>query len=137
MISFFTEDTKFNLKDKRKLKSWINTICQDYGKKAGDINYILCSDEYILEINKSYLNHDYYTDIITFDQSDTENTIEGEIYISVDTVASNADDLKINFDVELRRVIIHGVLHLIGFGDKTPGDSKKMRETENISLTKY
>ncbi|MES2796615.1 MAG: rRNA maturation RNase YbeY [Bacteroidota bacterium] len=134
MISFFVEEVPFTLKDKLKLKTWIKHVCLLYNKKPGDLNYIFCNDDYLLEINKTYLNHDFYTDIITFDQSESEDMIEGEIYISVDRVKENAENNNIDFPQELKRVIIHGILHLIGFKDKTEQDSKKMRLLENQML---
>jgi rRNA maturation RNase YbeY len=134
MISFFVEEIPFVLKDKLKIKSWIKTVCELYNKKTGELNYIFCSDNYLLDINKTYLKHDFYTDIITFDQSESVNKIEGEIYISIDRVKENAENNNIEFLQELKRVIIHGILHLIGFKDKTEEESKKMRLLENQML---
>ncbi len=134
MISFFKEEVTFELNSKLALKAWIKAICKENNKETGEINYVFCNDEYLLEINKQYLDHDYYTDIITFDQSETDETVEGEIYISIDRVKENSITNKQSFEEELLRVMIHGIFHLIGFGDKTTTESQKMRllETEAI-----
>jgi rRNA maturation RNase YbeY len=134
MILFTNDDSvSFNLKNKRFIKSWIKDIIQQNKKELGDINYIFCSDEKILEINKEFLKHDYYTDIISFDYCE-ENKINGDIFISIDTVKSNSIKYKTEFIEELHRVIIHGVLHFLGFKDKTKIDTEKMREAENKAL---
>lgn len=135
MILFTNDDSvSFNLKNKRLIKSWIKDIIQQYKKELGDINYIFCSDEKILDINKEFLKHDYYTDIISFDYCE-ETKINGDIFISIDTVKSNSIKYKTEFVEELHRVIIHGVLHFLGFKDKTKADAEKMREAENKALT--
>ena len=133
MIRFFTKDLKFDLKDKLPLKRWIKTVVQEHGCRVGDINVILCNDPSILEINQQFLGHDYYTDIITFDYSE-EETINGELYISVDTVRENAKEYGENFPDELHRVIIHGMLHLCGLDDHCDEDIKEMRAAENSAL---
>ena len=102
-------------------------------KKCGDISYIFCSDEKILEINREYLDHDYYTDIITFDYTE-KNRISGDIFISIDTVKSNADEFKVSYEEELHRIIIHGILHLCGINDKGPGEREIMTQKENEAL---
>jgi probable rRNA maturation factor len=134
MISFFEEEVEFKLKEKLKLKKWINSVCVLHKTKAGDINYIFCTDEYLLEINKEYLNHDFYTDIITFDQSESNKKIDAEIYISIDRVKENAETNKVAFTQELNRIIIHGVLHLVGFKDKSDAEAIEMRNLENKML---
>jgi rRNA maturation RNase YbeY len=134
MILFTNDDSvSFNLKNKRFIKSWIKDIIQQNKKELGDINYIFCSDEKILEINKEFLKHDYYTDIISFDYCEV-NKINGDIFISIDTVKSNSIKYKTEFIEELHRVIVHGVLHFLGFKDKTKIDTEKMREAENKAL---
>jgi rRNA maturation RNase YbeY len=134
MILFTNDDSvSFSLKNKRFIKSWIKDIIQQNKKELGDINYIFCSDEKILEINKEFLKHDYYTDIISFDYCQN-NMISGDIFISIDTVKSNSIKYKTEFTEELHRVIIHGVLHFLGFKDKTKADAEKMREAENKAL---
>ena len=121
---------------KRKTTAWIKQIASQLKKKIGNISYVFCSDEYILQINKQYLNHDYYTDIITFDYSEN-NTISGDIFISLDTVKSNAEQFNTNYDDELRRVIIHGILHLCGINDKSPKEQKVMTQEENAALMAF
>ena len=133
MIRFFNKDIKFNLEKKLVLKKWIKAVVEQYNCKVGDINVILCNDPYILEINQQFLSHDYYTDIITFDYSE-ENVINGELYISIDTVRENAVEYGQDFPDELHRVIIHGVLHLCGLDDHNDEDIKEMREAENSAL---
>ncbi|MGN0011397.1 MAG: rRNA maturation RNase YbeY [Marinilabiliaceae bacterium] len=133
MITFECEDVKFNLKDKLILKKWIKQVAQSYGFKTGDLTYIFCSDDRILEVNRQYLNHDYYTDIITFDY-DEKDVVSGDMFISVDTVKTNAEKFAPSFEDEMHRVIIHGVLHLCGLKDKAPDDEKRMREAEEKAL---
>ena len=133
MVRFFNKDIKFNLKHKLLLKKWIKSVVSKYGKRVGDINVILCDDHSILEINMQFLSHDYYTDIITFDYCE-DDFINGELYISVDTVKANAEEYSQDFDVEMHRVIIHGVLHLCGLDDHAEDDIKQMRDAENLAL---
>ena len=135
MIRFFNKDIKFTLTDKLLLKKWIKEVVSSYGNRVGDINIILCDDPSILEINNQFLGHDYYTDIITFDYTE-ENVINGELYISIDTVRANAQEYGQSFPEELHRVIIHGILHLCGLDDHCEEDIKEMREAENLSLEK-
>ena len=134
MILFINDDSvSYKLKNKRLIKSWIREIILSYKKETGEINYIFCSDRKILAINKEFLKHDYYTDIITFDYCN-EQIINSDVFISLDTVKSNSHLYKTPFIDELHRVMIHGVLHLIGFKDKSKLDAEKMREAENIAL---
>lgn len=119
---------------KREVTKWIKDVAASYDKKVGDVSYIFCSDEKILEINKAYLQHDYYTDIITFDYTD-ENIISGDIFISLDTVESNAKEFNTDYLEELHRIIIHGILHLCGINDKGPGEREYMTECENKALS--
>ena len=135
MIRFFNKDIKFTLTDKLLLKKWIKEVVSSYGNRVGDINIILCDDTSILEINNQFLGHDYYTDIITFDYTEGD-TINGELYISIDTVRANAQEYGQSFPDELHRVIIHGILHLCGLDDHCDEDIKEMREAENLSLEK-
>ncbi len=135
-IHFFTEDIKFDLKNKRSKKSWIKSIAEEEGYKIAEINYVFCSDDYLLDININYLDHDTYTDIITFDNSESEKIIESDIYISIDRVRENAKTHDIPFEDELDRVLIHGVLHLCGYKDKTKEEEINMRLKENNSLSK-
>jgi len=132
-IFFSTENTKFNLKEKAKVKKWISEVIKHYGKKPGDLGYIFCDDSYLLEANIEYLNHDTYTDIITFDYVEGD-VISGDMMISVDRVGENANTFGVAFEQELHRVIIHGVLHLLGNKDKSDKDAAKMRKLEEHAL---
>ncbi len=119
--------------DKSKVKSWIKAVAESYGRKTGDVSYVFCNDERILQVNNQYLQHDYYTDIITFDYS-TPSTISGDIFISLDTVKSNSEAFQTDYNTELHRIIIHGILHLCGNDDKTPELRALMTEKENVAL---
>lgn len=134
MISYHSEHSEFELKDKRKYSKWLKQIAQKEGFEVAELNYIFLTDEGLYEINMEYLNHDTYTDIITFDNSDESGVIEGDIFISVDRVKENADGFKTSFENELRRVMAHGLLHLLGYKDKSDNDEKQMREMEEKSL---
>lgn len=133
MINFYEEDIKSHLRNRRVIKQWIKDIISSYNYSTGNISYIFCSDDYLLNINRQYLSHDYYTDVITFDY-DENNIVSGDIFISVDTVKSNSEQYSVSYNCELYRVIIHGVLHLCGLKDKTPEDAKIMRVAEEKSL---
>ena len=132
-VSYFAEDVKRPAIKTRHTTDWIRRVASGYGKKCGDIAYIFCSDEKILEVNKAYLQHDYYTDVITFDYTEGDK-ISGDIFISVDTVRSNAEQFGTDYDEELHRIIIHGVLHLCGINDKGPGEREMMTRHENEAL---
>jgi rRNA maturation RNase YbeY len=132
-ISFNSEDVGFKMPQKSIYKAWIEAVSHSHGKKVGEISYIFCSDEYLLEMNKQYLQHDYYTDIITFDYSEGD-TISGDLFISVDRVKDNANDLSISPEIEMQRVVIHGVLHLCGYGDKDFEAEQNMRKLEEKAL---
>jgi rRNA maturation RNase YbeY len=136
MISFHTEDVKFNLKNKTILKKWISSTIEKKKRKAGELNFIFCSDEHLLGINKQYLNHDTYTDIITFDYSkeDQKQPVSGDIFISIERVEENAKKFSKSFENELHRVIIHGTLHLLGYKDKTKAAKEEMRKEEDKCL---
>ena len=134
-IFFHTIDVDPRLKQKRALKRWINDCVLAENKNSGDINVIFCSDEYLLEMNRTHLDHDYYTDIITFDFT-TEQVISGDLYISFDRVQDNALHNQIQLEIELYRVIIHGVMHLCGYKDKTKKDALLMRQQEEKCLIK-
>lgn len=133
-INFQCQDIKFVLKEKRKVSKWINDVIKLHQKKLGNVSYIFCSNQYILELNQQYLNHSYFTDIITFDYC-YDNKVEGDIFISIDTVLDNSHRFKTNYNDELLRVIIHGVLHLVGFSDKTAKQQKQMRVLEDEALS--
>jgi rRNA maturation RNase YbeY len=132
-IRFFTEDIRFNLPNKRILKTWIQNVITSHNKICGDVNFIFTSNNQILEINKKYLQHDYFTDIITFNYNQ-EVIISGDIYISIDTVKDNALNFSTTFLNEIHRVIIHGILHLIGYNDKSTTEQEQMRQAEDRSL---
>lgn len=140
MITYNTEGISFNLQQKRLISKWLKQIANNSGFQVGDLNYIFCSDPYLLEINKQYLGHNYYTDIITFDYSDdykeisSDNKLYGDIYISIDTIHHNAEEYGEGFDRELHRVIAHGLLHLIGFDDVNEELQKEMHRQEDIAL---
>lgn len=136
MITFSTDQIEMPALDERRVRRWIGAVAADYGFAVGRINYIFCNDERELEVNRQFLNHDYYTDIITFDYS-TAATLNGDIFISLDTVRSNAEQLGIAFADELLRILIHGVLHLTGQGDKTPETRAQMTDKENRALAKW
>lgn len=132
-ISFNFIETKDVVSQKNKVKSWIKSVAEKRGFKVGEISYIFCSDDYLLDINKTYLKHDFYTDIITFDYTDAKK-ISGDLYISIDRVRDNAQELNLGFEQELHRVIIHGVLHILGLKDKTEEEAKEMRKAEEECL---
>ena len=135
MILYSAIDVTMPKLPKRKISNWIKQIAANYQKRVGEVSIIFCSDAKILELNDKYLSHDYYTDIMTFDYSQTE-VISGDIFISTDTVRSNADIFKTDFYNELSRVIIHGILHLCGLKDKTIKTRKEMTNAENEALYK-
>ncbi len=136
MISYQTEDVKLPKIERRRYSAWIKAVAQQYGKKIGSIAYVFCSDQRLLEVNQQFLGHNYFTDIITFDDCDGD-TLHGDIMISVDTVARNAAEYNVSFDDELRRVIIHGILHLTGQNDKTEPEFQEMKEKENLALALF
>jgi rRNA maturation RNase YbeY len=133
-ISFFEEDISFKPKNKLALRGWIKDAITAEGYKLSELNYIFCSDSYLLQINRRYLNHDTYTDIITFDNSDLEKTIVGDIFISAQRVMENAAKFKTSPIDELHRVMIHGALHLLGYKDKTPESKILMTQMEDKYL---
>lgn len=135
MIQFFEEDISFSLSQPSSTINWIQKIIEQEGFQLGELNYIFCSDEYLHSINKQYLNHNTLTDIITFDQSEDDDRVEADIFISVDRVRENASDLVVSFEDELDRVLIHGVLHLIGYSDHTPEEKIEMRKKEEACLS--
>ncbi len=134
MITYNTEGVKFPNIKKRATTAWLRRVAATYGRQLGDIGYLFCSDNKILEVNKEFLGHDYFTDIITFDYS-SGDTISGDILISLDTVRSNAELFRRPYDEELHRVIIHGILHLCGINDKGPGEREIMEAAENKALS--
>ena len=133
MITYNSEGVRMPKIKKRDTSAWIKAVAASYGRKVGEIGYLFVDDEKILEVNREYLSHDYYTDVITFDY-DEDDTVSGDIVISLDTVRSNAQLFGKTYEEELYRVIIHGILHLCGINDKGPGEREIMEAAENKAL---
>jgi rRNA maturation RNase YbeY len=136
MIHFCTENITFSLKEKLKHKAWLNEVARQEGKRILELTYIFCSDDYLLQINQEYLNHDTLTDIVTFDNSEDPNKIEGDIFISIDRIKENGDALGTK-ETELGRVMVHGLLHLLGYKDKKKEDKVLMTEKEDFYIKQY
>jgi probable rRNA maturation factor len=134
VIRFFEEDIAYKVKNKSAVKKWITDTIVAEGYKLKELTYIFCSDNYLLQINRQYLNHDTFTDIITFDNSETEKVIIGDIFISIDRIRENATKFNTSIPDELHRVLIHGALHLLGYKDKTAASKQKMTEKEDFYL---
>lgn len=134
MIRFYTHEIDFRLLNQRDLKKWLTDSITQAGFIVDELNYVFGSDEYLLEMNKVHLQHDYYTDIITFDYSEAAEMLSGEFYISIDRIRENASENRVSFADELHRVMIHGVLHLLGYADKTALEAERMRVLENDAL---
>lgn len=134
MIQFFYENLPESVST--DYKQWLEDIILSEGKKQGEINYIFCDDEYLLKINQDYLQHDYYTDIITFDYVKGK-TISGEIFVSLQRISDNSSTLSRDYEEEVRRVLAHGILHLSGYKDKTEEEEKEMRRMEDLYLSRY
>ena len=137
LTNFFSEKKSFSPSNKNKIRTTIKKICVQEKKELGFINCVFCSDEYLLGVNKKYLKHNFYTDVITFDFSENKKTLEGDLYISVDRVKENAKKYKVKFNSELVRTIIHGVLHLVGYKDKTKKEKETMIAKENKYVSLY
>ena len=135
-ITFHSEGVPYVLPNKALFRQWITETALSHGKTVGELAFVFCSDQYLLEMNKQYLDHDYFTDIITFDYTDGE-MIAGDIFISVDRVEDNACKNLVDKKVEMQRVVIHGVLHLCGYKDKQKEESENMRKLEDLALSKY
>jgi len=134
-IKFFTEDTSYQLRQRTEIRTWLKSIAKKEKYSILELNYIFCSDEYLLQMNKDFLDHDYYTDIITFDNSEVKGKIEGDIFISIDRVKDNSQLQKTSIKDELHRVLAHGLLHLTGYKDKTSKEQEMMRKKEDASLS--
>lgn len=134
-VLFFSHEIRFKLKNPRKVNSWIKRVVGKEGASIEEVNYVFCSDAYLLELNKRFLKHKTLTDIITFDNSETPLTLEGEIYISIERVKENAKKYKVSFEDELSRVMIHGILHLLGYKDKKTSEKALMRKKEEACLS--
>lgn len=135
-INFFSEDTDFKPKQKGKIRAWIKEAAKTEGRTTGDVNFVFCSDDYLLTINKQYLKHNTYTDIITFDNSEHRYLLAGDIFISIDRIRENAGAYGVPVQDELHRVIIHGILHLCGYRDKSTDEQQLMREKEDFYLAR-
>lgn len=133
-ISFNTENIKFSLTKRKIFKDWILETIKNENKNCGDINFIFCNDEFLLTINKEYLNHTTLTDIITFDYSEKTEILSGDIFISIERIIENAKEFKVAFETELSRVMIHGILHLLGYKDKSKSDKAEMTQKEDYYL---
>ena len=136
MISYNTENVKMPALRRRDTSAWIKRVAESDGKRVGEVGYLVCDDEKILQVNREFLHHDYYTDIITFDYCEGD-VINGDIVLSLDTVRSNAEQMGKDYDEELHRVIIHGILHLCGINDKGPGEREQMEAAEDKALADY
>lgn len=134
MISYYFQDTDFKFRDRRKTNEWLKLAAESEIRRIGNISIIFCSDNYVLDINQKYLQHDYFTDIITFDYCEGDH-LSGDLFISVDSVRENSVEFGTEFKDELNRVIIHGLLHLVGYDDHTEKDIKLMRSKENYYLS--
>lgn len=134
-INFFSEGIDYSLKNEPQIVKWIESVSRQHDFEINQINYIFCDDEYLLKVNSEHLDHHYYTDIITFDLAEEEGKLESDIFISIDRVIDNAKQIEVSFEHELQRVIIHGVLHLIGFNDKTSEEKTLMRKKEDACLS--
>lgn len=135
-IHFFQEDVSFALPKKLIIKKWLKSLAEEEGYRLKNLNYIFCSDEFLYEMNLNYLQHDTYTDILTFDTSDDQNELDGDIFISIDRVKDNAKNRNETFEQELSRVICHGLFHLCGFKDKFPEEIKTIRDKEDKAIRK-
>ena len=135
MITFNNENVKMPAVERKLVRAWLKLVVDGYGREVGNLNYIFCDDNRILEINKEFIGHDYYTDIITFDYSDPK-VVHGDMYISLDTVFTNSKKFNTSYKDELMRVIVHGLLHLCGIDDKGPGERAIMESAENDALFK-
>jgi probable rRNA maturation factor len=136
-VCFFYDQVKISLRNKTALKKFVEQLFKKEGRRLNSLNYVFCSDKKLLEINRQFLNHDYFTDIITFDLSESPEATSAEIYISIDRVRDNAINHDESIRSELHRVIFHGALHLCGYGDKSKAEKQKMREREDYYLSRY
>jgi rRNA maturation RNase YbeY len=136
-VNFFAEEVPFSLKKKRKRKIWLKQLAEFENHKISELNYIFCSDEYLLSLNMEYLDHDTYTDIITFDNSDGEGIIEGDVFVSIERVKENSTTLQVEEEKELSRVISHGLFHLLGYKDKTKEEAAQMRSKEEFAINLF
>jgi probable rRNA maturation factor len=137
LITFFSEDISFTLQDEQAVNKWLNNIVKHYNKSVNYVNYIFCNDIYLLNLNKKYLNHDTMTDIITFQYNEQSNNIESDIFISIERVKENATKFGVAFEEEILRVMVHGLLHIFGYNDKSQEDRNNMRTLETKWISTY
>lgn len=137
MISFYSADRPIPIRNRRVVRSWLKEVASDNKYSIASLSYVFCSDAYLLDMNRSFLDHDYYTDIITFPMIDSVEEVNAECYISVDRVKDNAKKIDVTFVEELNRVVVHGLLHLLGFGDKSAAEAEQMRILENDALMRF
>ncbi len=136
-VHFFSENIDFSINQPQRIADWIQQVISDENYELSFLNFIFCDDSYLLDVNEQYLQHHDFTDIITFSYSDSPHLVEGDIFISIDRVQENAQLFNISFDTELHRVMVHGVLHLLGYNDKSESEQQTMREKENSYLSLY
>lgn len=134
LVSFHSEQTDYSISNENQISDWLVSVCKKEGKTLAEISIILCSDDYLLEVNRKHLNHDYYTDVITFDYSESPH-VSGDIFISVDRVQENAGSFGVEMVDELHRIIVHGTLHLLGYTDKTSSSKEEMTSKEDFYLS--
>lgn len=133
-IRFFAEDTPYQLRKRNLLRQWLQQVVAEHGKKLDELSIVICSDDFLLSVNQEYLNHDYFTDIITFDYGE-DNSVSGDVFVSIDRVRDNAKELGLKVTDELHRVLVHGILHLLGYSDKSKAEKQEMRTKEDYCLT--
>ena len=134
LVSFHSEQTDYSISNENQISDWLVSVCKTEGKTLAEISIILCSDDYLLEVNRKHLNHDYYTDVITFDYSESPH-VSGDIFISIDRVRENAGSFGVEMVDELHRIIVHGTLHLLGYTDKTSSSKEEMTSKEDFYLS--
>ena len=134
LVSFHSEQTDYSISNENQISDWLVSVCKKEGKTLAEISIILCSDDYLLEVNRKHLNHDYYTDVITFDYSESPH-VSGDIFISIDRVRENAGSFGVEMVDELHRIIVHGTLHLLGYTDKTGSSKEEMTSKEDFYLS--
>lgn len=133
-VSFYSEQTDFSIQNQKQVEAWLRQVCRQENKTLSEITFIFCSDDYLLQVNQDFLQHDYYTDVITFDYCEEQN-VSGDIFISIDRVVENASSVGVSFPDELHRVMVHGMLHLLGYKDKTVAEKTEMTSKEDYYLS--
>ena len=133
-VSFHSEQTDFSIQNQNQVETWLTQVCRQENKKLRELTFVFCSDDYLLQVNQDFLQHDYYTDVITFDYCEEQN-VSGDIFISIDRVVENASSVGVSFPDELHRVMVHGMLHLLGYKDKTVAEKTEMTSKEDYYLS--